>query len=91
MKKASTKAKSQIWLEIYAEFISQLSVLNINSEKDLDQVKTKARSLEKEFKDIKARMNRTGEEGASRIKEKMEGTYDILDQHLSERDSIDHL
>ena len=34
-------------------------------------------------------MNRTGEEGTSRIKEKMEGTYDILDQHLSQRDSID--
>ena len=89
MKKASTKAISQICLEIYAEFISQPSVLNINSEKDLDQVKNKTRSLEKEFKDIKARMNRTGEEGASRIKGKMEGTYDILDQHLSERDSID--
>ena len=87
LKKGSTKAKAHIWLEIYAEFISQLSVLNINSEKDLDQVKTKTRSLEKEFKDIKARMNRTGEEGASRIKEKMEGNY-ILDQHLSERDSI---
>ena len=35
-------------LENYAEFISQLSVLNINSQKDLDQVKTKTRSLEKE-------------------------------------------
>ena len=88
LKKGSTKAKALIWLEIYAEFISQLSVLNVNSEKDLDQVKTKTRSLEKEFKDIKARMNRTGEEGASMIKEKMEGNYDILDQHLSERDSI---
>ena len=66
-----------------------LSVLNIKSEKDLDQVKTKTRSLEKEFKDIKPSMNRTGEEGASRIKKKMEGIYDILDQHLSERDSID--
>ena len=40
------------------------SALNINCEKDLDQVKTKTRSLEKEFKDIKAGMNRTGEEGA---------------------------
>ena len=65
------------------------SALNINSEKDLDQVKTKTRSLEKEFKDIKAGMNRTGEEGAWRIKKKMEGTYYILDQHLPERDSID--
>ena len=64
LKKANTKAKSQIWLEIYAEFISQLSALNINSEKDLVQVKTKTRFLEKEFKDIKAGMNRTGEEGA---------------------------
>ena len=64
MRKASTKAKSQIWLEIYAEFICQLSALNINSEKDLDQIKTKTRFLEKEFKDIKAGMNRTGEEGA---------------------------
>ena len=50
-----------MWFEICAEFISQLSVLNINSEKDLDQVKTKTCSKEKEFKDIKARMNRTGE------------------------------
>ena len=75
--------------ESYAKFISQLSVLNSNSEKDLDQVKTKTRSLEKEFKDIQSRMNRTGEEGASRNKEKMEGTYDILDQYLSEEDSID--
>ena len=59
-----------------------LSVLNIKSEKDLDQVKTKTRSLEIEFKDIKPSMNRTGEEGASRIKKKMEGICDILDQHL---------
>ena len=89
LEKASTKAKSQILFESYAEFISQLSVLNSNSEKDLDQVKTKTRSLEKEFKDIKVRMNRTGEGGASRNKEKMKGTYDILDQYLSEEDSID--
>ena len=89
LKEASTKAKSQILFESYAKFISQLSVLNSNSEKDLDQVKTKTRSLEKEFKDIKVRMNRTGEGGASRNKEKMKGTYDILDQYLSEEDSID--
>ena len=63
----------------YAKFINQLSVLKINIEKDLDQVKTETHSLEKEFKDIKARMNRTREEGALRIKEKMEGTYDYLD------------
>ena len=69
LKKANTKTKSQIWLEIYAEFISQLSVLNIISEKDIDQVKTNARSLEKKFKDIKAHMNRTGEEGASKDQE----------------------
>ena len=63
----------------YPKFINQLSVLKINIEKDLDQVKTETHSLEKEFKDIKARMNRTGEGGALRIKEKMEGTYDYLD------------
>ena len=68
----------------YAKFINQLSVLKINIEKDLDQVKTKTHSLEKEFKDIKDRMNRTGEGGALRIKEKIEGTYDYLDQYLSE-------
>ena len=89
LKKASIKAKSQILFESYVKFISQLSVLNRNSEKDLDQVKTKTRSLEKEFKDIQVRMNRPGEEGASRNKENMEGTYDILDQYLSEEDSID--
>ena len=71
-------------LESYAKFINQLSVLKINSEKDLDQVKTKAHSLEKEFKDMKARMNGTGEGAALGIKEKMEGTYDYLDQYLSE-------
>ena len=68
----------------YAKFINQLSVLKINIEKDLDQVKTKTHSLEKEFKDIKGRMNRTGGGGALRIKEKIEGTYDYLDQYLSE-------
>ena len=57
-----------IWLEIYAEFISQLSVLNINSEKDFDRVKTKTRFLEKESKDITARLKQTGEEHAPRIK-----------------------
>ena len=69
LKKANTKAKSQILHEIYAEFISQLSVLNIIREKDIDQVKTNARSLEKKFKGIKAHMNRTGEEGASKDQE----------------------
>ena len=44
----------QLWLEIYPKFISQLSVLKNKNEKDLDQVKTKTRSLDKEFKDIKA-------------------------------------
>ena len=31
----------------YAKFINQLSVLKINIEKDLDQVKTETHSLEK--------------------------------------------
>ena len=41
------KNKSHIWLEINAEFIKQLSVLNIRSEKDFNQVKTEIRSLKK--------------------------------------------
>ena len=46
-KKKKKKKKSHIWLEINAEFIKQLSVLNISSEKDFNQVKTEIRSLKK--------------------------------------------
>ena len=83
------KAKNQIWLEIYNEFLHKLTGSNIINKKSLNQIKTKARSFEKEFKEVKARISRTGEGGAQSIKEKMEGVYDILDQYLSQRDSID--
>ena len=62
--------------------------LSINSDKDLHQVKTKTRSLEKDIEDIKARMNRTGEEGTSRIKEKWKEPK-ILLINISLRDGID--
>ena len=84
LKKASTKAKNQIWMEIFAEFIN-----TTESEKELNQVKTKTRALEKEFKELKLRMSRTGEEGADKIKEKMKDTFDLIDEFLSERDSIE--
>ena len=84
LKKASTKFKNKIWLEIYSEFLNE-----VDTKKDLEQIKTKTRTIEKEFKDIKLRMSRTGEEGAAKVKEKIKDTYDLLDQYLSERDSID--
>ena len=86
LKKGSTKNKSLIWDEIYSKFLSELET---DTDKDLEQLKTKTRSLQKEFKDLKARMDRTGEEGALKIKEKMISTFDLLDEYLSERDSID--
>ena len=84
LKMASTKAKNQVWMNIFSEFIN-----TTKSEKELNQIKTKTRSLEKEFKEIKLRMSRTGEEGADKIKEKMKDTFDLIDTYLSERDSID--
>ena len=62
--------------------------LSVNSDKDLDQVKTKTRSLEKDIEDIKARMNRTGEEGSSRIKEKWKEPKMLL-INISLTDGID--
>ena len=56
---ALKKTNGQTWLDM-AKFISQLSALIIKSEKDLDQVKTKTRFLERAFKDMKAHMNWTG-------------------------------
>ena len=84
LKKASTKVKGQIWLEIFGEFIA-----SVETQKDLEQMKTKTRSLESNFKEIKLRMSRTGEEGANKIKEKIDHIYELMDQYLSERDSVD--
>ena len=84
LKKASTKLKNKIWLEIYAEFINK-----VDTRKDMEQMKTKTRAIEKEFKDIKMRMSRTGEEGAAKIKENIIDIYDFLNQYLSERDTVD--
>lgn len=83
LKKASTKNKNLIWMEIFQKFLDEAE-----TDKELEQLKNKTRALEKEFKEIKARMDRTGAEGALRIKEKMIDTYDLLDQYLSERDSV---
>ena len=69
--------------------VEKWNLCHINREKDLDQVKTKTCSVEKIFKGIIAHMNWFEEEGASRIKEKLEGTYDMLDQHLFKIDSTD--
>ena len=61
---------------------------NIKSDsKDLAQIKSRVKNLEYEFKQVKMRMNQTGEEGAEKIKKDC-SYYEELNSFLGNCDAI---
>ena len=84
MKGASSKVRTAIWNEIYENFKSSWD----ESERTLPQVKKRQQNLEYEFKQLKVKASKTGEEGLNKIKEGFP-YYSIFDQIMGYRDSVD--
>ena len=88
LKKASGKMKSRLWLKIHTRFQDLCRERNVKSDsKDLAQIKSRVKNLEYEFKQVKMRMNQTGEEGAEKIKKDC-SYYEELNSFLGNRDAI---
>lgn len=73
-----------IWNEIYEDFKSSCD----ESERTLLQVKKRQQNLEYEFKQLKLKSSKTGEEGLNKIKENFP-YYSIFDETMGYRDSVD--
>lgn len=84
LKGASNKVRTAIWNEIYEDFKSSCD----ESERTLPQVKKRQQNLEYEFKQLKVKASKTGEEGLNKIKEGFP-YYSIFDQTMGYRDSVD--
>ena len=84
LKGASNKARTAIWNEIFEEFKRSCD----GSERTLPQVKKRQQNLEYEFKQLKLKASKTGEEGLNKIKENFP-YYSIFDQTMGYRDSVD--
>ena len=84
LKGASNKVRTAICNEIYENFRSSWD----ESERTLPQVKKRQQNLEYEFKQLKVKASKTGEEGLNKIKEGFP-YYSIFDQTMGYRDSVD--
>ena len=84
LKGASNKVRTAICNEIYENFRSSWD----ESERTLPQVKKRQQNLEYEFKQLKVKASKTGEEGLNKIKEDFP-YYSIFDQTMGYRDSVD--
>ena len=84
LKGASNKVRTAIWNEIYENFRSSWD----ESERTLPQVKKRQQNLEYEFKQLKVKASKTGEEGLNKIKEGFP-YYSFFDQTMGYRDNVD--
>lgn len=84
LKSSSARVRAVIWNEIYENFKSSCD----GSERTLPQVKKRQQNLEYEFKQLKLKSSKTGEEGLNKIKENFP-YYSIFDQTMGYRDSVD--
>ena len=82
LKGASNKVRTAIWNEIFEEFKRSCD----GSERTLPQAKKRQQNLEYEFKQLKLKASKTGEEGLNKIKENFP-YYNIFDQTMGYRDS----
>ena len=73
-----------IWNEIYEDFKSSCD----ENERTLLQVKKRQQNLEYEFKQLKLKSSKTGEEGLNKIKENFP-YYGIFDETMGYCDSVD--
>ena len=76
--------RTAIWNVIYEDFKSSCD----ESECTLPQVKKRQQNLEYEFKQLKLKSSKTGEEGLNKIKENFP-YYSIFDKTMGYRDSVD--
>ena len=79
----STKEHGRIWSEIYNKYKEQF----IESVRAFPQLKKMIQNLEDEFKNLKLRAQKTGEEGFKKIKQGF-SYYDYLDTIIGQRDSM---
>lgn len=79
------KVRTAIWNEIYENFRSSWD----ESERTLPQVKKRQQNLEYEFKQLKVKASKTGEEGLNKIKVGFP-YYSIFDQTMGYRDSVEY-
>lgn len=84
LKKVLTKEHGRIWREIYNKYKERF----IESVRTLPQVKKRLQNVEYEFKNLKIRVQRTGEEGFKKIKQGFP-YYDYLDTIIGQRDNVD--
>ena len=84
MKKGSTKERGRIWSEIYNKYKERF----IESVRTLPQLKKRIQNLEYEFKNLKLRAQKTGEECFKKIKQGFPYN-DYLDAIIGQRDSVD--
>ena len=84
LKGAYNKVRTAIWNEIYENFKSSWD----ESDRTLLQVKERQQNLEYEFKQLKVKAIKTGEEGLNKIKEGFP-YYSIFDQTMGYRDRVD--
>ena len=82
--KVSTKERGRIWSEIYNKYKERFT----ESVRTLPQLKKRIQNLEYEFKNLKVRVKKTGEEGFKKIKQGFP-YYDYLDTIIGQRDSVD--
>ena len=84
LKKVSTKERGRICCEIYNKYKERFT----ESVRTLPQLKKRIQNLEYEFKNLKVRVKKTGEEGFKKIKQGFP-YYDYLDTIIGQRDSVD--
>ena len=89
IKSASTSQKRKIWEQISYEFEIACRKENISQiqQKSVEQLEKRVTNLEYEYRQIRTRMNSTGEEGAKKIM----GTFEFfhaLDEVLGSRHGV---
>ena len=84
LKSVSNKERIRISKEIYEQFKSQCA----ESDRTLPQIKKRQQNLEYEYKQLKLRASKTGEEGLNKIKENFP-YFNIFEDIMGCRDSVD--
>ena len=82
LKSVSNKKRIRISKEIYEQFKSECA----ESDRTLPQIKKRQQNLEYEYKQLKLRASKTGEEGLNKIKENY---FNIFEDVMGCRDSVD--
>ena len=93
IKSVSTSQKRKIWEQISYEFEIACREGNISQiqQKSVEQLKKRVTNLEYEYRQIRTRMNSTGEEGAKKIMGTFEFFHALQDEVLGSRHGVNLL